>query len=77
MRERNDTEQETRSGRLFIRHDHSPSIGTDPGLLGGHIEFLEKSIASLESKIDAHLEPYREQYVLLQTIPGVNQATAA
>jgi transposase len=42
-----------------------------------HIEFLEKSIASLESKIDAHLEPYREQFVLLQTIPGVNEATAA
>lgn len=42
-----------------------------------HIAFLEKSIASLEKKIDEHLEPYREEYELLQTIPGVSQATAA
>jgi transposase len=42
-----------------------------------HIEFLEKSIASLEAKIDNHLQPYRAEYELLQTIPGVSKATAA
>lgn len=42
-----------------------------------HIVFLEKSIASLEAKIDAHLQPYHEEYKLLQTIPGVSEATAA
>lgn len=42
-----------------------------------HITFLEKSIASLEAKIDIHLEPYRAEYKLLQTIPGVSVATAA
>jgi transposase len=42
-----------------------------------HIEFLEKSIASLEGKIDKHLQPYREEYEWLQTIPGVSVATAA
>lgn len=42
-----------------------------------HIEFLEKSIASLEVKIDAHMEPYRKEYELLQTIPGVSISTAA
>lgn len=42
-----------------------------------HIAFLEKSIAGLEERIDAHLQPYKEEYVLLQTIPGVSEATAA
>jgi len=42
-----------------------------------HIVFLEKSIASLEEKIDLHLKPYREEYELLQTIPGVSKATAS
>lgn len=42
-----------------------------------HIEYLEKSLENLEQKIDAHLAPYREEYDLLQTIPGVSEATAA
>ncbi|MGU5311841.1 transposase, partial [Escherichia coli] len=42
-----------------------------------HIAFLEKSIASLEAKIESHLQPYHEEYELLQTIPGVSEATAA
>ncbi|MDF2669886.1 MAG: family transposase [Paenibacillus sp.] len=43
----------------------------------GHIEYLENSLSQLEEKIDAHLAPYREEYELLQTIPGVSEATAA
>jgi Transposase and inactivated derivatives len=42
-----------------------------------HIEYLEKSLENLEQKIDAHLVPHREEYELLQTIPGVSEATAA
>lgn len=42
-----------------------------------HIEYLEKSLARLEEEISAHLEPYREEYQLLQTIPGVSETTAA
>lgn len=42
-----------------------------------HIEYLEKSLENIEQKIDAHLIPYREEYELLQTIPGVSAATAA
>lgn len=42
-----------------------------------HIDFLEKSLSSLEEKIDAHLQSYREEYELLQTIPGVSRVTAA
>jgi transposase len=42
-----------------------------------HIEYLEKSIASLEKKMDAHLQPYREEMERLQTIPGVSQTTAS
>lgn len=42
-----------------------------------HIEFLEKSLDSLEEKIDSHLQSYRQEYELLQTIPGVSRVTAA
>lgn len=42
-----------------------------------HIEYLEKSIARLEEEIAAHLQPYREEYELLQTIPGISETTAA
>ena len=42
-----------------------------------HIEYLEKSLDQLEEKIEAHLVPYREEYELLQSIPGVSEATAA
>jgi hypothetical protein len=42
-----------------------------------HIEFLEKSLTSLDAKIDEHLQSYRKEYELLQTIPGVSKVTAA
>jgi transposase len=42
-----------------------------------HIMFLEKSIASLDARIDERMEGYRNEYELLQTIPGVSQVTAA
>lgn len=42
-----------------------------------HIEYLEKSLERLEQKIEEHLAPYREEYELLQTIPGVSENTAA
>lgn len=42
-----------------------------------HIEYLEKSVARLEEEINVHLKPYREEYELLQTIPGVSEVTAA
>jgi transposase len=42
-----------------------------------HIEYLEKSVARLDEEIHEHLEPYREEYNRLQTIPGVSQVTAA
>lgn len=42
-----------------------------------HIEYLEKSITRLEDEIHAHLKPYRTEYELLQTIPGVSERIAA
>lgn len=42
-----------------------------------HIEYLEKSITRLEDEIHVHLEPYRTEYELLQTIPGISERTAA
>lgn len=42
-----------------------------------HMAYLEQSLDKLEQNIDAHLALYREEYELLQTIPGVSRATAA
>lgn len=42
-----------------------------------HITFLEKSIAELDQEIEQHLQSYKEEYELVQTIPGVNKVTAA
>ena len=42
-----------------------------------HITFLEKSIETLDAEIEAHLQPYKEEFMLLQTIPGVSELTAA
>ncbi|NHN35385.1 transposase [Paenibacillus agricola] len=42
-----------------------------------HIEYLEKSVARLEEEIHAHLQPYRQEYELLQTVPGISEITAA
>ncbi|WP_047914191.1 IS110 family transposase [Paenibacillus sp. TCA20] len=42
-----------------------------------HIAFLEQSIAALDAEIEAHLKPYQEAQVLIQTIPGVSDVTAA
>ncbi len=42
-----------------------------------HMEYLEQSIQKLEAKIAEHLLQYQQEYELLQTIPGVSEATAA
>lgn len=42
-----------------------------------HITFLEKSLEELDVEIEAHLHPYKEEFELLQTIPGVSEITAA
>lgn len=42
-----------------------------------HAQFLDMQIEELEKKIDEALEPYRHQYELLQTIPGIKEHSAA
>jgi transposase len=42
-----------------------------------HAQFLDLQVESLEKRIDQQLERYRRQYELLQTIPGIKEATAA
>ncbi len=42
-----------------------------------HAQFLDLQVESLEKKIDRQLDRYRRQYELLQTIPGIKEATAA
>lgn len=42
-----------------------------------HIAFLEQSIAALDAEIEAHLKPYEEAHMLIQTIPGVRAVTAS
>lgn len=41
-----------------------------------HAQFLDLQVETLERKIDQQLERYRRQYELLQTIPGIKEATA-
>jgi transposase len=42
-----------------------------------HAVLLDRQMEELEVRIDEKLQPYREQYELLQTIPGVKEMTAA
>jgi hypothetical protein len=42
-----------------------------------HAALLDRQMEELEAKIEEKLQPYREQYELLQTIPGVKEMTAA
>jgi transposase len=42
-----------------------------------HAKFVDQQVEELEEKIEAHLEPYRRQYELLMTIPGIKEAGAA
>src|SRR5665213_2437237 len=41
-----------------------------------HAKFLDRQVEELEKKIDLQLEPYRGQYELLMTIPGIKEAAA-
>jgi transposase len=42
-----------------------------------HAVLLDRQLEELENKIEEKLAPWREQYELLQTIPGVKKMTAA
>jgi transposase len=42
-----------------------------------HAVLLDRQLEELEARIEESLEPWREQYELLQTIPGVKEMTAA
>jgi transposase len=42
-----------------------------------HAVLLDRQMEELEDRIKQRLEPYREQYELLQTIPGIKEMTAA
>jgi hypothetical protein len=42
-----------------------------------HAALLDRQMEELEDRIERQIEPWREQYELLQTIPGVKEMTAA
>lgn len=42
-----------------------------------HAVLLDRQLEELEARIEKNLEPYRKEYELLQTIPGVKETTAA
>lgn len=46
------------------------------GLSRKAIDNIDDLIARVDEQIDSHLAAYEEEYLLLQTIPGVGQATA-
>lgn len=42
-----------------------------------HIQWIEEQLGRIDEQIVAAMEPYKEQWQLLQTLPGVNQISAA
>ncbi|HEX4208180.1 MAG TPA: IS110 family transposase [Ktedonobacteraceae bacterium] len=42
-----------------------------------HIDFLEASIAQIQQEVGQRLSPYEEAMTLLQSIPGIQEVTAA
>jgi transposase len=42
-----------------------------------HIKSIQKVIAGIDSQIDKVISPYRKEYELLQTIPGIKEQGAA
>ncbi|WP_162176348.1 transposase [Candidatus Magnetobacterium casense] len=42
-----------------------------------HIEWLSITIADIDDQVVAAMKPYMTQWKLLQTIPGVNEISAA
>ena len=42
-----------------------------------HIKTIEKIIADIDAQIDEKIDKYRQEYELLQTIPGVKEQGAA
>lgn len=43
----------------------------------GHIKWLERQIKEIDRQVVAAMEPYREEWQLLQTIPGFDEISAA
>jgi len=58
-------------GRLTPHHRFMIEISL------GHMEYIEKQILRLDEQIAKHLVPYRKQYELPQTIPGIGENAAA
>jgi transposase len=42
-----------------------------------HIKWLREQIAELDAQVVAAMEPYKQQWQLLQTIPGIDEIAAA
>lgn len=42
-----------------------------------HINWLERQIAEIDSQVGKAMEPYKQEWELLQTIPGVDETSAA
>src|SRR5207249_11013700 len=42
-----------------------------------HMRFIEEQLIRLDEEIQRRLQPYQEEYALLQTIPGIKETGAA
>lgn len=45
-------------------------------MIRSHLDYVTKSIAELDEKLDTMVEPFESAIKLLCTIPGVNRASA-
>jgi transposase len=71
LRQKKDQLRPSLEGRLSDRHRFLLRA------IEQHIEFLQQEIAQLDAQIVAAMQPYEKEWQLLQTIPGIDQISAA
>lgn len=63
--------QQALDGRVTAHHRFMIELSLE------HMQYIEKQIQRLDEQIDRHIEPYRKQIELLQTIPGIGPNASA
>ncbi|MEW5818406.1 MAG: IS110 family transposase [Spirochaetota bacterium] len=71
LRKKNDELRKALEGHFREHHKFMIKMSLE------HIKSMEKLIAELDVAIDKHLEKYKQEQELLQTIPGVKEQTSA
>jgi len=71
LRKKKDKLRMSLDGRLSDRHRFVLQR------IQAHLQFLQQEIEQLDEQIVAAMKPYKEEWQLLQTIPGISEISAA